>query len=232
MRLEARRDRWGFILDGFYLFGSDSGNLGRTFSGGSLIQFVRQTAPERVEQFVQQFAPQRLEPIIQQLSPERIQEIGQIRRIALNTPIRVTADGSVSVRQITIDAAVSYRVVDTVLNDSPEETNFYPRLVVAPIVGVRTNFLRQTIEVDTVRLDNIPIPDDRLPTIDRDFRFSRTLVEPMIGMQFGLDLSDRWALGLRTDLSGFNIGADRNLTWNLSAGAQYHLSRSASLQQF
>lgn len=237
LRLEAQRNRLGFILDGFYISASDSGSLGRSFSGGSLLQFAERTSPDRLQQFTQRFDPVRLQQfLLQRFGPERLQQIVQTgEQIALNTPVRVTADGRVSVRQITVDAAISYRVVDTSLNDSPndslEETNFYPRLVIAPIVGVRTNSLRQTIEIDTVRIDNLPISDDRLPTIDnREFRFSRTLVEPMIGAQFGLGLSDRWNLNLRGDVSGFNIGADRNLTWNLLAGAEYRLSRLASLQ--
>lgn len=218
LRLEARHDRWGFSLDGFYIFASDSGSLGRSFSAGSLLQFVRQTDPENIQQFVQRFEPEQIQQIVQ---------VGQ--QFGLDTPVRVTADGRVSVRQITIDAAVSYRIVDTSLDNSPEETDFYPRLVIAPIVGVRTNFLRQTVEVDTVRIDDIPIANDRLPAIDREFRFSRTLVEPLIGAQFELALSERWALGFRGDVSGFNIGADRNVTWNLLAGAQYRLSRLVSL---
>jgi hypothetical protein len=222
LRVEAQRNRLGLILDGFYIYGSDSGRLGGTFSGGSLLEFAQRTSPDRLQQFIQRFDPVRLQQIAQQLGEQQI---------GLDTPARISANGRISVRQITVDAAVSYQVVDTSLNDSPEETNFYPRLVIAPIVGVRTNSLRQTIEVDTVRIDNLPIPDDRLPVIDdREFRFSRTLVEPMVGAQFGLGLSDRWALGLRGDVSGFNIGADRNLTWNLLAGAQYRLSRLASLQ--
>ncbi|MBF2001400.1 MAG: hypothetical protein IGS38_11850 [Synechococcales cyanobacterium M58_A2018_015] len=218
LRLEAQRDRWGIILDGFYVFAEQSGGLGQTFSSGSLLQFVRQTAPGRLEQFTQRF------------SPERLQQVAQLgRQIGLNTPVRVTARGTVSVRQITADAAVSYRVIDTALDNSPQEP-LYPRFVLAPLVGVRTNFLRQTIEVDTVRIDGLPIPDDAIPPIDRSFRLSRTLVDPLVGAQFGVDLSDRWSLGLRGDVSGFNIGADQNWTWNLLAGVQYRLSRLASLQ--
>jgi hypothetical protein len=219
LRLQAQNNRWGIILDGFYISAEDSGRLGQTFSAGSLLQFVQRTAPRSLEQFVQQF------------DAERLQEIGQLEQaIGLNTPVRITANGKVTVRQITADLALSYRVVDTSLNDSLEEADFYPRLIVAPILGVRTNFLRQTIEVDTIRIDNLPIPDDALPRIDRNFRFSRTLVEPLLGAQIGLGLSERWTLGLRGDVSGFNIGADQNLTWNLLAGVQYRLSRLASLQ--
>ena len=219
LRLGAQRNRWGIVLDGFYAYGERSGRLGQTFSAGSLFQFVQRTAPRSLQQFVQQYDPAQIQQFVQ---------LG--RQIGLNTPVRISANGTVSVRQITVDAAVSYRAVDTSLNTSPTATNFYPRLIVAPILGVRTNFLRQTIEVNTIRIDNAPIPDDALPRIDRKFRFSRTLVEPLVGAEVGLALSERWALGLRGDVSGFNIGADQNLTWNLLAGVQYRLSRLASLQ--
>lgn len=221
LRLGAQNNRWGIILDGFYISAEESGRLGQTFSAGSLLQFVQRTTPRRLGDFIQQFDPEQLQQIAQQLGE---------RQLGLNTPVQITANGSVSIEQVTVDAAVSYRVVDTSLDSSLEESSFYPRFMVAPILGVRTNFLRQTIEVDTIRIENLPISDDALPRIDREFRFSRTLVEPLIGAQFGLGLSERWSLGFRGDVSGFNIGADENLTWNLLASVQYRLSRLASLQ--
>lgn len=219
LRLRAQNDRLGFILDGFYLYAENSGSLGRTFSSGSLFQFVQRNSPGTLEEFVQQFEPQQIQQFVQ---------IG--RQVGLNTPINVSADGTVSVRQITIDAAISYRVIDTSLNRSAETTNFYPRLTVAPIAGVRTNILRQTIEVDDIRINDRTIPDRALPPIDRNFRFSKTLVEPLLGAQIDLALSERWALGFRGDVSGFNIGAQQNFTWNLRFGTQYNISRNVALQ--
>ncbi|WP_088889902.1 hypothetical protein [Leptolyngbya ohadii] len=218
LRLRAQNDRLGFILDGFYLYGENSGSLGRTFSSGSIFQFVQRNSPGTLEEFVQRFEPQQIQQFVQ---------IG--RQIGLNTPVNVTADGTVSVRQITIDAAVSYRVIDTSLSQS-EETDFYPRLAVAPIAGVRTNILQQTIEVDDIRINGRTIPDRVLPPIDRSFRFSKTLVEPLIGAQIDLALSEQWALAFRGDVSGFNIGARQNFTWNVMLGAQYNISRNVVLQ--
>ncbi|WP_143467516.1 outer membrane protein [Leptolyngbya ohadii] len=219
LRLRAQNDRLGFLLDGFYLYAENSGNLGRTFSSGSIFQFVQQNSPGTSAEFAQRFEPQQIQRFVQ---------IGQ--QIGLNTPVNVTADGTVSVRQITIDAAVSYRVVDTSLNRSAEGTNFYPRLAIAPIAGVRTNILRQTIEVDDIRINGRTIPDRALPPIDRSFRSTRTLVEPLIGAQIDLALSEQWALAFRGDVSGFNIGARQNFTWNVMFGTQYNLSRNVALQ--
>lgn len=222
LRFEGQRDRWGLILDGFYLYGEDSGNLGGSFSARSLFGFVRQTSPGRLDEFVQQFDPQRLEQLTQ-----IGQQIGQ--RVDLDTPIPITASGTASIRQIRVDVAVSYRAVDISLDNSPD-ADFYPRLTVSPLAGLRTNFLRQTIEVDTIRIAGQEIPDNAIPSVNREFRESATLVDPLLGADIELALSERWALGLQGDISGFGIGADRNLAWNLAFGAQYNISRSVGLQ--
>lgn len=189
LRVEAQKDRWGIIFDGFYLSAKDSGSLGVTFPPGSLARFG----------------------------------------FNLPVPVRTSADASLSVRQGTIDLAASYRAVDTSLGRPAESPNPFPRLVVAPILGLRINILRQELEVDNVRagipsLGSIPL------SVNEEVSFSRTSVEPLVGAQIGLDLSDRWSLGLRGDVSGFNINAERNLTWNLLTDVQYHLSSTTSLQ--
>jgi hypothetical protein len=218
LRLRAQKDRLGLILDGFYLYGRQSGSLGRSFASGSIFQFVQQTSPGRVGQFVQQFDPQ----LVQQAA-----QIGQ--QVGLNTPIGVSADGTVKIRQFVLDAAVSYRVLDKSLNQTSAGTNLYPRLAIAPIAGIRTNFLRQEVEVDGIRINGRSVPGFALPPVDRNFRFSKTLVEPLIGAQIDLALSERWALGFRGDVSGFNIGARQNFTWNLMLGGQYNISPMVAL---
>lgn len=222
LRFEGRSSRWGIILDGFYVYAEDSGNLGGSFSARNLVGFVRQTSPGRLEDFIQQFDPEQLERLTQ-----IGQQIGQ--RVDLDTPIPITASGTVSVRQIRVDAAVSYRAVDISLDSSPDES-FYPRLVIAPLAGLRTNFLRQTIEVDSIRIANREIPEDAIPSVDREFRESVTLVDPLLGAEIELALSDRWSFELHGDISGFGIGADRNLTWNLAFGTQFNISPSVGLQ--
>jgi opacity protein-like surface antigen len=89
--------------------------------------------------------------------------------------------------------------------------------------------LSQKLEVGNVRVGVVPLGTITLP-VNQDFSSLRTFVEPLIGAQIGVDLSERWAVGLRGDVSGFNISADRNLTWNLLISTQYHLSPSTSLQ--
>jgi len=222
LRFEGQSNRWGFILDGFYLYAEDSGSLGGSFSARSLLEFVQQTSPGRLDEFVQQFDPQQLEQLTQ-----IGQQIGQ--QVNLDTPVPIRASGTASVRQIRVDAAVSYRAVDVSLDNSPD-ADFYPRLVIAPLLGIRTNFLRQTIEVDSIRIANREIPEDAIPSVNREFRESVTLVDPLLGAEIALALSDRWSLELQGDISGFGLGADRNLGWNLAFGTQFNFSRSVGLQ--
>lgn len=150
---------------------------------------------------------------------------------AIPIPVRASADASLSIRQGVIDLAAAYRVVDTQLGDSA--TSRFPRLFVDPIVGIRTNILSQKLEVGNARLNNIPVGNLPLPLslpVNQDFRSNRTTVEPLIGARIGLELSERWNVGLRGDVSGFNLYADTNLTWNLLIGTQYQLSPNTSLQ--
>ncbi|WP_421658704.1 hypothetical protein [Leptothermofonsia sp. ETS-13] len=191
LRVEAWKNRFGLILDGFYVSLKDSGTLGITFPAGSL------------------------------------------QRFGIPFPVRASADASLSIRQGQIDLAASYRVVDTPLDNPAESSNSYPRLTVAPILGLRINILSQKLEVDDIRLNNIPV--NVLPLsiplpVNQDFSSSQTTVEPLLGAQIGLDLSKQWAIRVWGDVSGFNVGADRNWTWNLLAGVQYHFSSSTSLQ--
>jgi len=148
-------------------------------------------------------------------------------------PVRTSADASLSIRQGLIDLAASYRIVDTTLGDSVAAPKSFPRLVFAPSLGLRINILSQKLEVDDVRINNIPVGNLPLPIslpVNRDFRLNKTTVEPLIGAQIGLDLSERWTVDLRGDVSGFNLNADTNLTWNLLVGAQYQLSPNTSVQ--
>lgn len=148
---------------------------------------------------------------------------GSLLRFGIPTAARVDGDVSLSVDELTIDAAVSYRVVDAILSNSAESAP-YPRLVVAPILGIRTRILWQELEVDSVRIGNFSLP------VDREFSSSRTTVEPLLGAQLGLDLSERWAISVRGDVSGFNINADQDFTWNFLIATQYRLSDDVALQ--
>jgi len=101
---------------------------------------------------------------------------GSLPGIGANIPIpvRASADASLSIRQGVIDLAASYRAVNTKLGDSTAP-NPFPHLIVFPFLGLRINILRQKLEVDDVRLNDIPVGNLPLPItlpVDQDFRFN------------------------------------------------------------
>jgi hypothetical protein len=181
IRLEARKNRFGILFDGFYLSAGQGGRLNVTIPQSAL------------------------------------------QSVGINAPsdIPVSADASVAIRQGTLDLAAFYRVVDVPLGNAASP---YPRLTIDPMAGLRVNILRQELEVDRIRVGPQTV------AIDREFSLSRTNVEPLLGARFELSLAERWAMILRGDVSGFNISADRNLTWNFLVGTRYRLSPSTALQ--
>ncbi len=149
---------------------------------------------------------------------------GSLLRFGIPFEVEGRADASASLRQGTIDLAAYYRVVNQSLRRSPTPTNPFPFLVVDPILGLRTNISRQEIEVDEVRIGPNTIP------INREFSSSRTTLEPLVGLRVGLQLSPRWSLGLESSVSGFNINAERDTTFNFQADVGYSFSRSVTLR--
>ncbi|QKD81427.1 hypothetical protein HPC62_03855 [Thermoleptolyngbya sichuanensis A183] len=51
-----------------------------------------------------------------------------------------------------------------------------------------------------------------------------------MGLRVGLQLSPRWSLGLESTVSGFNINAERDTTFNFQTGVGYSFSRSVTLR--
>lgn len=149
---------------------------------------------------------------------------GSLLRFGIPFEVEGRADASASLRQGQIDLAAYYRVVNRSLRRSPTPTNPFPFLVVDPILGLRTNISRREIEVDEVRIGPNTIP------INREFSDSRTTLEPLVGLRVGLQLSPRWSLGMEGSVSGFNINAERDTTWDFQAGVGYAFSRSVTLR--
>ncbi|AFZ35463.1 hypothetical protein Sta7437_1907 [Stanieria cyanosphaera PCC 7437] len=181
LRLEAQKNRLGFIIDGSYLSIGKDGNLDITIPAA----------------FLQAYG--------------------------INTDVNVNAEVSLDARQGVLDLAVFYRVVDEYLGKNDTTSNSYPHLVVDPILGLRMNWLGQDTQINAINIGGIDIPN-------QDVELSTFFVEPMIGTQIGLELSERWAVGFRGDISGFDINADQNLAWKLLIGGQYRFSRLTALQ--
>ncbi|PSN11407.1 hypothetical protein C7293_24435 [filamentous cyanobacterium CCT1] len=113
-------------------------------------------------------------------------------------------------------------MVDQYLGRTEADQPTYLRLLVDPYLGLRvarlSGDLNFNFNVGGLPLNNVPLNQ------------SATLVKPLLGGQMGLELSDRWALGLRGSISGLGIGADENFAWSVLAGARYQVSQRAALQ--
>jgi len=132
--------------------------------------------------------------------------------------VAVTATG----RTTTINLGGYYRVVDQYLGTTSTNEPTYPRLLFDPYLGLRIVVLSGSLDFG-VGLGNLVLEDLVLDE-------SATLLKPLLGAQLGLELSDQWSLGLRGDISGFNIGAAENLAWSVWAGARYRFAPSVALQ--
>ena len=79
------------------------------------------------------------------------------------------------------------------------------------LAGVR--YLRLDVEIDA----------GPLPTLSGD----KDWVDPFVGGRFRLGLSEKWALSLRGDIGGFDVGSE--LTWNVAAVLGYRLSEKTTM---
>lgn len=133
------------------------------------------------------------------------------------TPASVTA--TASSRNTTLDLGGFYRVVDQTLGDNAT----YPRLLVDPLAGLRVIFLSGSVDFTDIAVAGVPLGG-------RSLSRSATVVQPLLGAQASLELSERWAVGLRGDIAGFGIGADENLSWNILLGTRYSFNNTLALQ--
>lgn len=133
------------------------------------------------------------------------------------TPASVTA--TATSRTTTLDLGGFYRVVDQTLGENAT----YPRLLVDPLAGLRLIFLSGSVDFTDIAVGPVPLGA-------RSLSQSATLVQPLLGAQASLELSERWAVGLRGDIAGFGIGADENLSWNILLGTRYSFNDTLALQ--
>lgn len=108
----------------------------------------------------------------------------------------------------TMGASVFYRAVELDLgrNDQGDPQS----LAIEPLVGARLNYLRG--EVDT-KLDAFG------RNVHRQFDENQTWVDPIVGVNAILRLSEHWGVRGEADIGGFGVGSD--LTWNAQAVVTY-----------
>jgi hypothetical protein len=155
--------------------------------------------------------------------PTLVADLASLRtgqNIPPGTPldVGVTATG----RTTTLNVGGYYRAVDQFLGTTETDAPTYPRLLVDPYLGLRLVALSGSLDFD-VTLGPVVLEDLNLSD-------SGVLVKPLLGARVGLELSDRWALGLQGDISGLAIGADESFAWSVVAGARYGFTNNLGLQ--
>lgn len=83
-------------------------------------------------------------------------------------------------------------------------------LAVEPLAGLRWSYLRAEI-----KLSGGPV---KLPQADR----SESLVDPIVGVRLGSDLSRDWLAFVAADVGGFGIGSD--YAWNVEGYVGYRVT--------
>jgi hypothetical protein len=121
--------------------------------------------------------------------------------MSLSDDAKVRA-GPVKIRGIDIDGGLEMALIEAGLFHRFEFERWY----FDALAGAR--YVRIDVDVDA----------GLLPTFSRD----KDWVDPFIGGRFRLDLSEKWAVSLRGDIGGFDVGSE--LSWNATALLGYRLS--------
>lgn len=144
--------------------------------------------------------------------------------LAVPTPANTNLDVDVTAtsRITTLNLGGYYRLVDEYLGKTSTNEPTYPRLLFDPFAGVRVSFLSGSLDFE-VDLGNSQL-------LERSLEESVTLFKPLLGGQLSLELSDQWGLGLRGDISGFDIDGNDVFAWSVLASARYGFSPNVALQ--
>ena len=80
-----------------------------------------------------------------------------------------------------------------------------------------------------IDLGSATVPGATVGGIDESFDDSQWWIDPLIGLLFHADLSDRWSVTAHGDVGGFGIGSAAEFTWEAALMAGYRVSRSWTL---
>ncbi|WP_330203128.1 hypothetical protein [Cyanobacterium sp. Dongsha4] len=143
----------------------------------------------------------------------------------------VTSQTNLNFQQGIYDFALSYHFGDIPNNrlpDKPSGRN-YPLMWFQPIAGVRLNNISINIE-QTINVVATSSLVNFNGSFQNNYGQTRTWFEPMLGAKMGLQLSDRIALWLRGDASGFGLAGETDMSWNLLGGMDWWVGYNTSLQ--
>ena len=80
-----------------------------------------------------------------------------------------------------------------------------------------------------IDLGSATVPSSTVGGINESFDDSQWWIDPLIGLRFHADLSDRWSVTAHGDVGGFGIGSAAEFTWEAALMASYRVSRSWTL---
>ena len=127
--------------------------------------------------------------------------------------------------QATFDLAFGYR---TEISDGDDQDKVsqagLPDGYFDIIAGLRLQYLEQRAELNTERSGPF-----RTVSIDRDLGQDETWVEPLLSARFAYQISPKFAIGTRGDISGFGID-DLSTTWRIITGFDWVFSGDTSLK--
>ncbi|MEB3308946.1 MAG: hypothetical protein VKJ02_01800 [Snowella sp.] len=148
-----------------------------------------------------------------------------------NQDLNVDTTSNLSFRQGIYDFAISYHFGDPVSDRLPKEPSnrAFPLVWFQPYMGTRLN----DINVNLNQIVNVQYTSDLINfqgNYQQTFSQGKTWFEPLVGGKFGVQLSDPITVWLRADVSGFDLSADSNWSWNALAGVDWWVNSQTSLQ--
>ena len=78
-------------------------------------------------------------------------------------------------------------------------------------------------------LGDLELPSLTTDGIDRDIDADTDWIDPLVGLRFGVDLTEKISLSVAGDLGGFDIGSASKFTWAANALFNWQLSESWAL---
>jgi opacity protein-like surface antigen len=119
----------------------------------------------------------------------------------------LTLDLEVIVKDVIVDAGVTYTLFKTPLNENSSRL-----FSIAPLAGVRYHYLKQETRLNQLKLGGY-----------------EDWVEPFVGVLLKCDLTDTILAAARADYGGFGIGSASDHTWNILAGIRWQCRDNMSI---
>ncbi|MDJ0557264.1 MAG: hypothetical protein QNJ68_23025 [Microcoleaceae cyanobacterium MO_207.B10] len=127
--------------------------------------------------------------------------------------------------QAVFDLAFAYRTeIDDGDDDDKVSQAGLPDGYFDIIAGVRLQYLEQRVDLNTERSGPF-----RTVNVERDLGQDETWVEPLLSARFRYQISPKFAIGTRGDISGFGID-DLSTTWRILTGFDWVFSGDTSLK--